>query len=58
MLYGFQEHRANTLDELRMQIVNSFRGISPEMLFNVRTNFYNRLGFCSAVQGGRFEHLL
>ncbi|CAH1112713.1 unnamed protein product [Psylliodes chrysocephalus] len=57
-LYGFQEERARNLDELRIRICNTLRGISPAMLSNVRENFYNRLGYCSSYGGGRFEYLL
>lgn len=57
-LYGFAEDRATNLDELRMKIRNSMQSISPETLANVRRNFYDRLGFCLAVEGGRFEHLI
>ncbi|CAG9854399.1 unnamed protein product [Phyllotreta striolata] len=57
-IYGFQGHRANNLNKLRLQIVNALKAISPEMLANVRAGFYNRLGYCLAQGGDRFEHLL
>lgn len=57
-IYGFQELRANNLDELRVQIFNTLGDISPEMLFNVRRNFYDRLGYCLTAAGGLFEHLI
>ena len=57
-LYGFQENRAGTTEELKELLRDKLRNISPETLHNVRTNFYNRLGYCSAANGGLFEHLL
>lgn len=57
-IYGFEEDRATTLDELRIQIQDAFATITPQMLANVRTGFYNRLGYCLAEGGNLFEHLL
>ncbi|KAL1517988.1 hypothetical protein ABEB36_001678 [Hypothenemus hampei] len=57
-IYRFQDDRANNLDELRIKIQNCMQTISPEILANVRRNFYDRLGYCSAQEGSRFEHLI
>lgn len=57
-LYVFQEDRANNLNDLGIRITNLLGDISPEVLANVRGNFYNRLGYCLAAYGGLFEHLI
>lgn len=58
MLYGHRHERATTLEELRVKITNVVNSIAPETLINVRTEFYDRLGYCEAQQGGLFEHLI
>lgn len=57
-IYRFEDDRANNLDELRIEIRNCMQAISPETLARVRRDFYDRLGYCSAQEGGRFEHLI
>lgn len=57
-IYGFQEQHADTLDSLRIKILDAFKEITPEILSNVRRGFYNRLGYCLAQEGARFEYLL
>jgi len=46
------------LADLRRQITLAIRSVTPEMLSNVRRNFYLRLGYCQVVRGEHFEHLL
>lgn len=46
------------LADLRRRITDAIRSVTPEMLRNVRRNFYSRLGFCQDVLGQHFEHLL
>lgn len=57
-IYGFQEHRANTLEDLRQKITDAFQEISPSTLSHVRQGFYDRLGYCLTQGGGLFEYLL
>lgn len=57
-IYGFEENRANTLDDLRIKIQNASDTITPEMFANVRNGFYNRLGYCLTEAGSLFEYLL
>lgn len=52
----YAHNRANNLDELREKLLEATRAISVEMLGNVRRNFYDRLGYCLASQGGIFEN--
>lgn len=46
------------LDDLKGRITLAIRSVTPEMLSNVRRNFYTRLGCCQDVCGDHFEHLL
>lgn len=57
-IYSYEHHRANNLVELRQKITDSVNSVTPEMLSNVRNEFYYRLGFCQEQKGGIFEHLL
>lgn len=50
--------RVATLEELREQIVMACNQVTAQELSNMRQGFYNRLGYCSAVFGAVFEHLL
>lgn len=54
-IYQHKHGRANNLDELRAKINDAMVNISPQMLFNVRESFYDRLGYCLAKEGGIFE---
>lgn len=58
ILYKHRHERAANLDELRLKIRNILRSITPEILSNVRKEFYDRLGYCEAQEGGLFEHLI
>lgn len=57
-VYGFQEQRATTINDLKIKILDAFRSITPEIIGNVRRGFYDRLGYCLAQSGGRFEYFL
>lgn len=57
-IYGFQEQRARDLNELGVKITNALTAIPHETFFDVRREFYDRLGHCLAQEGGLFEHLL
>lgn len=46
------------LNDLRERITLAIRSITPDMLNNVRRQFYLRLGCCQDVHGEHFEHLL
>ena len=46
------------LADLRRRITLAIRSVTPEMLSNVRRNFYFRLGCCQDVRGEHFQHLL
>lgn len=50
--------RATTLEELREKISAAFGEITPGSISNTRISFYNRLAYCTAVNGDVFEHLL
>lgn len=54
-IYVHQNERPRTLDDLRMRITQLCNSISPVTLSNVRREFYNRLGYCEANNGGLFE---
>lgn len=58
LIYGHRHDRPTNLDELRAKIRHIANSITPENLANVRTEFYDRLGYCEAQQGGLFEHLI
>lgn len=57
-IYGHAHERPRNLDELRAKIVAALEAITPEVLSNVRREFYDRLGYCEAQQGNIFENLL
>lgn len=57
-IYGHQHERANNLDELKGKIRQSLIEITPDVLENVLREFYDRLGYCLAQNGGLFENLL
>lgn len=57
-IYGHDHERARNLGDLRARIINVFENISPEVLAKVRSEFYNRLGYCEAQQGDIFEPLI
>lgn len=57
-IYTHQHQRATNLVELRQKLMDACRDISPLMLTDVRQNFFDRLGYCLAQNGGLFEHLL
>lgn len=54
-IYGHENTRPANLQELEDHILNTSNNITPQMLDNVRSNFYDRLGFCLAKNGGIFE---
>lgn len=56
MLYKGKKYE--NLDELRNAISAECNRISMYQLANVRKEFYDRLGYCLAVNGGIFEHLI
>lgn len=57
-IYGHNHERPMNIDELRLKIVQSLENIPAVMLAKVRSEFYNRLGYCEAQQGGIFEPLI
>lgn len=50
--------RHYNLEDLREAIIQGCRQITNRQLANVRREFYNRLGYCLAQNGGHFEHLI
>lgn len=50
--------RPNTLLELEQRIEMEINEIEPQSLENVRNEFIDRLGYCQAVEGFQFEHLI
>lgn len=54
-IYG-QRHLS--VDSLKNKIVEECRKVTARQLANMRRNFYDRLGFCLAIDGRQFEHLL
>lgn len=58
LIYRYPHERPANLDELRAKIFDFTNSITPDVLSNVRTEFYDRLGYCEAQQGGLFEHLI
>lgn len=54
----YDHRRAENLEELRQKVQWAFECVTREMLINMRRGFYNRLGYCLAVEGDLFEHLL
>ena len=57
-IYSHLHERPRNLEELREKITNILNCVSPETLSNVRREFYDRLGYCEAQQGGLFEHFI
>lgn len=57
-VFNNQEEPVTNLEELRNKILTVSATITVDMLRNVNNSFYNRLGFCLAVNGGHFEPLL
>jgi len=57
-IYGHRHIRCENLDELRHRIIELCADINPNTLTKVRQNFYDRLSYCTAEQGGLFEHLI
>jgi hypothetical protein len=54
----YKDKKYPNLDELKNAISAECNRISVYQLANVRREFYDRLGYCLAVNGGIFEHLL
>lgn len=54
----YNGRRFENLEQLKNSIQAYSARISPPQLANVRTAFYNRLGYCLAADGGLFEHLI
>lgn len=50
--------RPNTIDALKERITFELRRITPQMIQNVRAEFYHRLAICQEVNGTSFEHLI
>lgn len=50
--------KPENVEELKERIRQEIRQISPEVLENVRNEFYYRLGLCQQVNGAHFEHLI
>jgi hypothetical protein len=48
----------NSVDDLKATITEECQRISCYQLAGIRRNFYARLGYCSAVVGDLFEHLI
>jgi len=57
-IYQYREDRALNLEDLRLKIVDACGSIPPQMIQNARKAFIDRLGFCLAQYGDRFEHLI
>lgn len=55
-IYGF--NRPQNLEELQQKLLNISQNISPQILENVKQNFYHRLGYCLMQNGHLFEHLI
>lgn len=50
--------KPQNLNDLQVRIIDEVALITPEILQNVQTNFYDRLAHCQSVEGRQFEHLL
>lgn len=50
--------RPRTIDELKANIAEAIKGITPGMLQNVRRAFSTRLRHCIAAEGKHFEYLI
>ena len=46
------------MQELKGRIRREVRVITPEMVGNVQREFIDRLGYCQAVNGAHFQHLI
>lgn len=46
------------IDQLKRTIIQVSQTFTPQMVNSVLNNFYNRLGYCLAVNGSIFENLL
>lgn len=57
-IHTYDHQRPNNLDELRQKLIDSANSVTPEMLSNVRNEFYYRICHCQELRGGIFEHLL
>lgn len=57
-VYDTPHEGIGNLNDLRAKIINAFHTITPEMLANVRQEFYYRLAYCQEQHGGLFEHLI
>lgn len=55
IIYKFQATRANNLHELRIKIIEASQNITAETFADVRSEFYDRLGYCLMKGGGIFE---
>lgn len=51
-------NRPNNMQELKERIRREVRVITPEMVGNVQREFIDRLGYCQAVNGAHFQHLI
>jgi len=50
--------RYQDLEQLKNSISAACAQISPQQLSHTRREFYDRLGYCLAANGGLFEHLI
>ena len=62
-LWGYLKNKVyktkpQDLDDLKERITREIREITPDILYNVRGEFYHRLGVCQQVHGEHFEYLL
>lgn len=57
-LYNNEQNYYNTVEDLKAAISVHCQAVTQFMLSNVRTDFYDRLGYCMAANGGLFEHLI
>lgn len=51
-------NRPNNIENLKNRIRDEMRSIEPYVVHNVLDEFKDRLGYCQAVGGDHFEHLL
>ena len=52
------KNRPNNIEDLKNEIRLAFRNISQQTIINVQREFFDRLGYCRAVNGGHFQHLI
>lgn len=64
-LWGWMRHRFYTAGEAlrdvpsaQRKLVDILHGMEPAIVRNMTNAFYDRAGYCSAAEGGHFEHLL